>query len=209
MSDLLFWLFAALLVISALGVVLSRNLYRAAYCLAGALVTTALFYLLLTAPLLAAVLGRLCPVAAPVSVLTVPLTAVLVGASFAAWIGDGIPGLATGATAVFEVTANVLRTVLDAVGAVGLGALSAARPHPLWYPLYGLGWFALARTGRWLQSLPRIENGFTHSPPTSAELADLFTTIPSDYGQLDAIKHPIELSKTPASNDLPPMPYPQ
>ena len=55
MSDLLFWLFAALLVISALGVVLSRNLYRAAYCLAGALVTTALFYLLLTAPLLAAV----------------------------------------------------------------------------------------------------------------------------------------------------------
>jgi crotonobetainyl-CoA:carnitine CoA-transferase CaiB-like acyl-CoA transferase len=68
---------------------------------------------------------------------------------------------------------------------------------------------ALARTGRWLQSLPRIENGFAHSPPTRAELADLFTTIPSDYGQLDAIKHPIELSKTPASNDLPPVPYPQ
>jgi NADH-quinone oxidoreductase subunit J len=54
-SELLFWLFAALLVASALGVVLSRNLYHAAYCLAGALVTTALFYLLLTAPLLAAV----------------------------------------------------------------------------------------------------------------------------------------------------------
>ena len=55
MSDLLFWLFAALLVASALGVVLSRNLYRAAYCLASALVLTALFYLLLSAPLLAAV----------------------------------------------------------------------------------------------------------------------------------------------------------
>jgi NADH-quinone oxidoreductase subunit J len=54
-TDLLFWLFAALLVVSALGVVLSRNLYRAAYCLAAALVVTALFYLLLTAPLLAAV----------------------------------------------------------------------------------------------------------------------------------------------------------
>ena len=55
MSDLLFWFLAALLVISALGVVLSRSLYRAAYCLAAALVVTALFYLLLSAPLLAAV----------------------------------------------------------------------------------------------------------------------------------------------------------
>jgi NADH-quinone oxidoreductase subunit J len=55
MSDLLFWVFAALLVISALGVVLSRNLYRAAYFLASALVVTALFYMLLSAPLLAAV----------------------------------------------------------------------------------------------------------------------------------------------------------
>jgi NADH-quinone oxidoreductase subunit J len=54
-TDLLFWLFAALLIVSALGVVLSRNLYRAAYCLAAALIVTALFYLLLTAPLLAAV----------------------------------------------------------------------------------------------------------------------------------------------------------
>jgi crotonobetainyl-CoA:carnitine CoA-transferase CaiB-like acyl-CoA transferase len=68
---------------------------------------------------------------------------------------------------------------------------------------------ALARTGRWLQSLPRIENGFTHSAPTSDELADLFTTISSDYGRLDVIKHPIELSQTPASIDLPPMPYPR
>jgi len=55
MTDLLFWLFAALLVISALGVVLCRSLYRAVYCLASALIVTALFYLLLTTPLLAAV----------------------------------------------------------------------------------------------------------------------------------------------------------
>jgi NADH-quinone oxidoreductase subunit J len=54
-SALLFWLFAALLVMAALGVVLCRNLYRAAYCLAAALIVTALFYLLLTTPLLAAV----------------------------------------------------------------------------------------------------------------------------------------------------------
>ncbi len=55
MTDLLFWLLSGLLVVSALGVVLCRNLYRAAYCLAAALVVTALFYLLLTTPLLAAV----------------------------------------------------------------------------------------------------------------------------------------------------------
>jgi len=54
-SDLLFWPLAAVLVISALGVVLSRNLYHAAYCLAAALVTTAVFYLALTSALLAAV----------------------------------------------------------------------------------------------------------------------------------------------------------
>jgi len=54
-SDLLFWVLAALLTACALGVVLARNLYRAAYCLAGALIVTAVFYLALTAPLLAAV----------------------------------------------------------------------------------------------------------------------------------------------------------
>jgi len=55
LSALAFWLLAPLLVGGALGVVLSRNLYHSAYCLAAVLVTTALFYLALTAPLVAAV----------------------------------------------------------------------------------------------------------------------------------------------------------
>ena len=55
MSDVLFWILAPALVACALGVVLSRNLYRGAYCLAGALLITAVFYLALTAPLIAAV----------------------------------------------------------------------------------------------------------------------------------------------------------
>jgi NADH:ubiquinone oxidoreductase subunit 6 (subunit J) len=55
MADVLFWVLAILLAASAAGVVLSRNLYHAAYCLAAALVVTAVFYLALTAPLLAAV----------------------------------------------------------------------------------------------------------------------------------------------------------
>jgi len=54
-SDLAFWLLAPLLVAGALGVVLLRNLYHAAYCLAGVLVTTGLLYLALTSPLVAAV----------------------------------------------------------------------------------------------------------------------------------------------------------
>lgn len=55
MSDALFYLLAATIVVLALAVVRARNLYRAAYALAGVLVTTATFYLLLSAPLLAAV----------------------------------------------------------------------------------------------------------------------------------------------------------
>ena len=55
MTDFMFWILAPLLVTCALGVVLSRNLFRATYWLAGTLVTTAVFYLALTSPLLAAV----------------------------------------------------------------------------------------------------------------------------------------------------------
>lgn len=55
MRDLTFALVALLMIAGALGVVLSRNLYRAAYCLGGTLVATAVLYLLLTSPLLAAV----------------------------------------------------------------------------------------------------------------------------------------------------------
>lgn len=55
MNDLLFWVLGAILIASSLGVVLARNLWRAAYSLAAALLTTAVFYLLLSAPLVAAV----------------------------------------------------------------------------------------------------------------------------------------------------------
>jgi len=55
MTDVAFWILAPVLVACALGVVLSRNLWRAAYWLAGALLSTAMLYLALTAPLLAAV----------------------------------------------------------------------------------------------------------------------------------------------------------
>ncbi len=49
----IFWLIAILMVISALGVVLSKNLFRSAIYLGATLVLTALIYLLLHAELLA------------------------------------------------------------------------------------------------------------------------------------------------------------
>ncbi len=68
---------------------------------------------------------------------------------------------------------------------------------------------ALARTGRWLQSLGRLDDGLAGNAPTTADIADLITTFPeSGYGRLDVISHPIHLDKTPAVN-LPPVPYPQ
>ena len=61
MSDLPFWILAPALVVCAVGVVTSRNLYRGAYWLAAALVITALFYLVLTAPLDGVVVGEPWP----------------------------------------------------------------------------------------------------------------------------------------------------
>ncbi len=66
----------------------------------------------------------------------------------------------------------------------------------------------LARTGYWLQGLGRIADGFTTTTPTNHELADLMTTIASEYGELTAVRYPAELSRTPARSDLPPEPYP-
>lgn len=55
MSGVAFWALAAVLLGSALAVVTARSLFRAAFALAATLLATAGFYLLLSAPLLAAV----------------------------------------------------------------------------------------------------------------------------------------------------------
>jgi len=68
---------------------------------------------------------------------------------------------------------------------------------------------ALARTGRWLQSLGRLESGLNRAMPTLGDISDLMTTVGSDYGRLDVVKHPIRLSKTPAADSLAPTPYPR
>jgi NADH-quinone oxidoreductase subunit J len=55
MRDFAFYGLAICLVLAAIAVVTAKSLFRAAYALSAALVVTAGFYLLLTAPLLAAV----------------------------------------------------------------------------------------------------------------------------------------------------------
>ena len=55
MRDFAFWGLAACLLAAALAVVTAKSLFRAVFALSAALVATACFYLLLTAPLLAAV----------------------------------------------------------------------------------------------------------------------------------------------------------
>lgn len=55
MSGVVFWVLTAALLGSAVMVVTAKSLFRAAFALAGTLIATAGFYLLLSAPLLAAV----------------------------------------------------------------------------------------------------------------------------------------------------------
>lgn len=67
---------------------------------------------------------------------------------------------------------------------------------------------ALARTGHWLQSLGRMENGLAVETPPNADLGDLMTTIPSAHGELGIVTYPAQLEATPALQGLPPQPYP-
>jgi NADH-quinone oxidoreductase subunit J len=55
MKDVLFWVLTIVLLGGAVAVVSAKSLFRAAYALAATLLATAGFYVLLTAPLLAAV----------------------------------------------------------------------------------------------------------------------------------------------------------
>jgi NADH:ubiquinone oxidoreductase subunit 6 (subunit J) len=118
MSDLLFWALAALLVAFALGVVRARTLWRAAYALSGALVTTAMFYLLLSAPLLAAVQILLYTG----GVLTLVVFAIVVTRSPDAVIESRRAGAAAAlAILVFAAALGFVMRVAPGPGTGGLG----------------------------------------------------------------------------------------
>ncbi len=65
---------------------------------------------------------------------------------------------------------------------------------------------SLAQTGRWLQSLGRLEGGLGGPDPKLAEVADLLEQSPSGFGALRAVRHAAQLSVTPARWTRPAVP---
>jgi crotonobetainyl-CoA:carnitine CoA-transferase CaiB-like acyl-CoA transferase len=65
---------------------------------------------------------------------------------------------------------------------------------------------ALARTGRWLQGLGRVENGFACEPASRQRIPDLLEEANSGFGRLSVVRHAAQLSKTPAHWTRPAMP---
>jgi crotonobetainyl-CoA:carnitine CoA-transferase CaiB-like acyl-CoA transferase len=65
---------------------------------------------------------------------------------------------------------------------------------------------SLARTGRWIRDLGRIENGLAIATPAVEDVADLMETSESGWGRLHAVGHSARLSETPARWDRPSSP---
>jgi crotonobetainyl-CoA:carnitine CoA-transferase CaiB-like acyl-CoA transferase len=62
---------------------------------------------------------------------------------------------------------------------------------------------SLAQTGHWLRHLGRVPNGLAAKPP---ELEPWLETVPSGFGDLRAVRHSAQLSRTPAVWTLPAVP---
>jgi len=65
---------------------------------------------------------------------------------------------------------------------------------------------SLARTGRWLQNLGQIENGFDCFDPTQENVTDVMEKSKSGFGDLTAVRHAAQMSDTPCRWDRPSMP---
>jgi len=65
---------------------------------------------------------------------------------------------------------------------------------------------SLARTGLWLRSLGRVENGFAASDPSFDDVSDLLETCDSGFGRLTAVRHAGRLSATPPAWRRPAVP---
>jgi len=65
---------------------------------------------------------------------------------------------------------------------------------------------ALARTGRWLQSLGRVEDGFDGGNVYEDDVDEFLEDSQSGYGMLTAVRHAAQLSETPAHWARPSMP---
>jgi crotonobetainyl-CoA:carnitine CoA-transferase CaiB-like acyl-CoA transferase len=65
---------------------------------------------------------------------------------------------------------------------------------------------SLARTGRWIQSLGQIADGFDVADPDLDQVDDLMEESASGFGQLTAVRHAAQLTATPAHWARPSMP---
>jgi crotonobetainyl-CoA:carnitine CoA-transferase CaiB-like acyl-CoA transferase len=65
---------------------------------------------------------------------------------------------------------------------------------------------SLARTGHWLKSLGRLDDGLAAADPTFADIADLVEEMDSPQGRITYVRHAARLSVTPAHWSRPPVP---
>ena len=65
---------------------------------------------------------------------------------------------------------------------------------------------SLARTGRWIQGLGRITNGFNIADPAPEDVGDLMEESDSGFGKLTAVRHAAQMAETPTYWARPSMP---
>jgi crotonobetainyl-CoA:carnitine CoA-transferase CaiB-like acyl-CoA transferase len=65
---------------------------------------------------------------------------------------------------------------------------------------------SLARTGRWLWEMGRLEGGLNAAEIARADIGSLLEEMPSGFGVLSAVRHAAVLSRTPASWTRPAVP---
>jgi crotonobetainyl-CoA:carnitine CoA-transferase CaiB-like acyl-CoA transferase len=88
---------------------------------------------------------------------------------------------------------------------LAFGALTALRRRML----EGGSWHvqvSLARTGRWIRDLGRVDNGLALAAPTTETVADLMEEGGSGWGRLRSVRHSATLAETPPRWDRPSMP---
>jgi crotonobetainyl-CoA:carnitine CoA-transferase CaiB-like acyl-CoA transferase len=88
---------------------------------------------------------------------------------------------------------------------LAFGALTALRRRML----EGGSWhvqISLARTGRWIRDLGRVDNGLALAAPTAETVANLMEEGGSGWGRLRSVRHSAILAETPARWDRPSMP---
>jgi crotonobetainyl-CoA:carnitine CoA-transferase CaiB-like acyl-CoA transferase len=87
---------------------------------------------------------------------------------------------------------------------MALGAMAALHRRSI----EGGSWqvrVSLARTGLWLRSLGRIQNGFATPDLQREDIGDLLEETPSEFGRLSTVRHAAQLSLTPARWQRPPV----